>query len=186
MLAATTQCPVRSSRGCRGTSRRCWRSAWAARGPRGPVRSLHPCGKSRPTRMWNLTRRWRSAFLVFSLHGSFSNPHFTHRRSTKDIGRLSTSSYNTHLLSLVKSAKTRNAAAAHMRWTLHRHVSPVKIVSLRTTQGYMAPDEPKAGHRLLVHALVRFDTEQVRISPSRERCVGVDLGADGVLFRTKK
>ena len=67
-----------------------------------------------------------------------------------------------------------------MRWTLHRDVSPVKIVSLRTTQGYMAPDEPKAGHRLLVHALVRFDTEQVRISPSR--CVGVDMSANRVLF----
>lgn len=83
------------------------------------------------------------------------------RRNTKDLARLTTSSYRTHTLALVKTAKARNPQAVHMRWTLHRHVSPVQIVSLRATQGYMAPQEPRGGHRLLVHALVKFDTEQV-------------------------
>ncbi|KJA23139.1 hypothetical protein HYPSUDRAFT_201689 [Hypholoma sublateritium FD-334 SS-4] len=82
------------------------------------------------------------------------------QRNPKDLARLTTSSYRTHTLALVKAAKARNPQAVHMRWTLHRHVSPVQVVSLRATQGYMAPAEPRGGHRLLVHALVKFDTEQ--------------------------
>lgn len=49
-----------------------------------------------------------------------------------------------------------------MFWTLNRLVEPVTVLSVRVTQGYMAAEEPRFGNRLMVHALVKFDTEQVR------------------------
>jgi protein MBA1 len=46
-------------------------------------------------------------------------------------------------------------------WRFHREVNPTQIVSLRVIEGYLSPEEPKFGSRWMVHALVKFDTEQV-------------------------
>ncbi|KAI0319246.1 hypothetical protein OF83DRAFT_832463 [Amylostereum chailletii] len=46
------------------------------------------------------------------------------------------------------------------RWKLHGIRSPVEIVSIRATPANYSRQEPKTGNRLLVHALVKFDTLQ--------------------------
>jgi hypothetical protein len=38
--------------------------------------------------------------------------------------------------------------------------SPTRVVSIRAIDGYLGKDEPKIGNRLLIHALVKFDTKQ--------------------------
>ncbi|KIK54201.1 hypothetical protein GYMLUDRAFT_49003 [Collybiopsis luxurians FD-317 M1] len=45
-------------------------------------------------------------------------------------------------------------------WTLHRHLSPPKILSIRAMEGHLGSAPPRYGNRLVVQALVRFDSEQ--------------------------
>lgn len=54
-------------------------------------------------------------------------------------------------------------------WVLRRKssestpvVSPVTIVSIRAAEIYLAEQDPKVGNRLVIQALVKFDTTQVR------------------------
>jgi len=37
---------------------------------------------------------------------------------------------------------------------------PVKVLSIRATEGYLGKDDPKLGNRMLVHVLIKFDTKQ--------------------------
>jgi len=53
-------------------------------------------------------------------------------------------------------------------WVLRRKssestpaVSPVTIVSIRAAEIYLAEQDPKVGNRLVIQALVKFDTTQV-------------------------
>jgi protein MBA1 len=55
----------------------------------------------------------------------------------------------------------KNNPSGRLIWQLHRVVEPVQVLSLRVTQGHFGEVEPKFGNRLLAHALVKFDTEQV-------------------------
>lgn len=55
----------------------------------------------------------------------------------------------------------KNNPNGRIIWQLHRVVEPVQVLSFRVTQGHYGANEPKFGNRLLVHALVKFDTEQV-------------------------
>jgi len=77
----------------------------------------------------------------------------------KAIKTLAAAGYQTELLRRVK----KQPAGLKFRWHLEREVTPTKIVSLRATQYNMSKEEPKFGSRFLVHALVKFDTEQVRL-----------------------
>jgi protein MBA1 len=63
-------------------------------------------------------------------------------------------------LGLVKTS-VKNNPQGRLLWQLHRVIEPVQVLSLRVTQGHFGEQEPKFGNRLLVHALVKFDTEQV-------------------------
>lgn len=83
------------------------------------------------------------------------------RRNVKELSRITTAQYNDHVTSLAKANKKSNS---RMIWTLHRTFEPVRIVSIRATEGYVAPNAPRTGHRLMIHALVKFDTEQVGLS----------------------
>jgi protein MBA1 len=47
-------------------------------------------------------------------------------------------------------------------WRFHGELSPTRVISIRAVQGYLGIEEPKFGNRMLVHALVRIDSEQVR------------------------
>lgn len=46
-------------------------------------------------------------------------------------------------------------------WRFHREVTPTRVISIRGTEGYLATEDPKFGNRMMIHALVRIDSEQV-------------------------
>ncbi|TFY80924.1 hypothetical protein EWM64_g3093 [Hericium alpestre] len=46
------------------------------------------------------------------------------------------------------------------KWKLHQLNAPVRVESIRAIQGHYGLQEPKTGSRLLVHALVRFESTQ--------------------------
>ncbi|PPQ66014.1 hypothetical protein CVT24_011958 [Panaeolus cyanescens] len=78
-------------------------------------------------------------------------------RNEKQVLKLTTFQYQNDMLARMKST---NKIARRMVWNLHKTLSPVEVVSLRTTEGYMAQEPPRFGNRLMIHALVKFDTEQ--------------------------
>lgn len=45
-------------------------------------------------------------------------------------------------------------------WQLHKELSPLQILSLRSQEGYLALNEPVFGNRLVVQAVCRIETEQ--------------------------
>lgn len=49
-------------------------------------------------------------------------------------------------------------------------VPPVTIVSIRATEVYLAEQDPKIGNRLVIQALVKFDTTQVSGTSSQHFC----------------
>ena len=51
-------------------------------------------------------------------------------------------------------------------WQMHREYEPTRILSLRVIQGHLGDEEPRFGNRLMIHALLKFDTEQVRLAPT--------------------
>ena len=77
--------------------------------------------------------------------------------------KLTTWDYQTDTLSVMK-ASLKNNPNGRLIWQLHRVVEPVQVLSLRVTQGHFGDAEPKFGNRLLAHALVKFETEQVGLS----------------------
>ncbi|KAF9450304.1 hypothetical protein P691DRAFT_810616 [Macrolepiota fuliginosa MF-IS2] len=78
------------------------------------------------------------------------------KNDSKEIKRLASNSFLTDVL----AAQKKRSSAYTYFWRFHREVNPTQIVSLRVTEGYLAPDDPKFGNRLMVQALVKFDTEQ--------------------------
>jgi hypothetical protein len=56
----------------------------------------------------------------------------------------------------------KNQPGVKYIWRFHRELSPTRVISIRGTEGYLAPEDPKIGNRMIVHALVRIDSEQVR------------------------
>lgn len=73
------------------------------------------------------------------------------------IKKLTTDPYTTHLQSLLKSRISPNQ---RFRWTLESDVTPPKIVSIRAIEGHLGRGGPRLGNRLVVQALVRFDSMQ--------------------------
>ncbi|PPQ96127.1 hypothetical protein CVT26_004762 [Gymnopilus dilepis] len=80
-------------------------------------------------------------------------------RDEKIIRKYTTHQYQRHALELAKKFRPKDSRS-RLIWQLHRTVTPVQILSLRVSQGYFGLDEPKTGNRLMVHALIKFDTEQ--------------------------
>ena len=66
---------------------------------------------------------------------------------------------------MLKISKTKQPHA-RLFWQMHSEYEPTRILSLRVTQGHMGDEEPRLGNRLMIHALLKFDTEQVRLVPS--------------------
>lgn len=66
---------------------------------------------------------------------------------------------------MLKTYKTKHANARFF-WQMHREYEPTRILSLRVIQGHLGDEEPRFGNRLMVHALLKFDTEQVRLAPT--------------------
>ncbi|KAJ4463647.1 hypothetical protein C8J55DRAFT_494257 [Lentinula edodes] len=77
------------------------------------------------------------------------------KHDKEELSRLTQPPFYQEVEKLVKKGKANNYI-----WTLHREVSPAKIISIRSTEGHLGPVPPPYGNRLLVNALVRFETEQ--------------------------
>ena len=92
-------------------------------------------------------------------------PRSSSSRSEKDLKKITTFSYQKHVLEMLKTSKTKHVNA-RLFWQMHREYEPTRILSLRVTQGHMGDEEPRFGNRLMIHALLKFDTEQVRLAPT--------------------
>jgi hypothetical protein len=46
-------------------------------------------------------------------------------------------------------------------WKLHNENQPCQVLSIRCYQGHLGAVDPQHGHRLVIQALVKFDTNQV-------------------------
>ncbi|RDB29872.1 putative 39S ribosomal protein L45, mitochondrial [Hypsizygus marmoreus] len=79
------------------------------------------------------------------------------QQDDKTIKELTTSTYQDHTMHLLK--KSRNPNLKYI-WRFHGEVTPTRVISIRATEGYLATDDPKFGNRMMVHALVRIDSEQ--------------------------
>jgi len=80
-------------------------------------------------------------------------------RREKDIKKFTTFNYQDHALDLAKSFGSKNPHGRNI-WQLHRTLTPTQVLSIRTTEGYLNSSAPRFGNRLMVHALIKFDTEQ--------------------------
>lgn len=69
----------------------------------------------------------------------------------------------------------KNQPGVKYIWRFHRELSPTRVISIRASEGYLAAEDPKFGNRMMIHALVRIDSEQVRSSPS-SRCLVTLIG----------
>ncbi|TFK67852.1 hypothetical protein BDN72DRAFT_879375 [Pluteus cervinus] len=78
------------------------------------------------------------------------------RHDDKTVKRLTTAGHQDSVLRTMRKASPQLTYI----WRLHKEVTPTRIVSIRGTEGYLGTDEPKFGNRMMVHALVKFDTEQ--------------------------
>jgi hypothetical protein len=69
--------------------------------------------------------------------------------------------------STLRLLRKRSASDVYV-WRMHEPAKDdpplARVLSLRATDGYFARSEPKIGNRLVIHALVKFDTKQVRKS----------------------
>ena len=48
---------------------------------------------------------------------------------------------------------------------MYREHELTRILSLQVIQGHVDEEEPRFGNKLMVHALLKFDTEQVWLAP---------------------
>lgn len=76
----------------------------------------------------------------------------------RTIKNLTTNPYTTHLQGLLKSRRLQDH---QFKWTLHSEMAPPQIVSIRAIEGHLGRGSPRLGNRLLIQALVRFDSMQV-------------------------
>ena len=88
------------------------------------------------------------------------------RGDEKNIKRLSTASYQDDVFRMLK--KNQNFTRTCI-WRFHREISPTKVLSIRGVEGNLGVDAPKIGNRMMLHALIKFDTEQVGVVPCYAR-----------------
>ncbi|KAI0701374.1 hypothetical protein BC835DRAFT_1264905 [Cytidiella melzeri] len=75
---------------------------------------------------------------------------------TKTIRKYTIESYRDVLLKRLQAQDKNN----HYVWTLHGENAPCQVLSIRSFQGHLGPKVPQFGHRLVIQALVKFDTNQ--------------------------
>lgn len=106
---------------------------------------------------------WPSEYIPVS-HGMFVLTHPpTIRNDARTLKKLTNSGYFVHLQSLLKTRTPGNRYV----WKIHSEVEPAKVVSIRAIDGHLGRGTPKLGNRLVVQALIRFDTLQVGLISSR-------------------
>ena len=83
---------------------------------------------------------------------------FSHRGDVKALRKYTTNPYKDVLL---KRVQARDKNSRHL-WQLHNANAPPQILSIRSFVGHMGAQDPLQGNRLVIQALVKFDTNQVR------------------------
>lgn len=80
------------------------------------------------------------------------------RRNHQLVKRAATYRYQEAVL------RTMKKSSPHLTylWRFHKEVTPTRLLSIRATEGHLGIESPKFGNRMMVHALFKFDTEQVR------------------------
>jgi mitochondrial protein MBA1 len=86
------------------------------------------------------------------------------------VKRLTLAAYQDNMVKLLRKRKIQGSDT--YVWRLHTsdrlstgNDTAARVVSIRVVDGYFAKTPPKIGNRLLVHALVKFNTTQVRQIP---------------------
>ncbi|KAF5314765.1 hypothetical protein D9611_007171 [Ephemerocybe angulata] len=145
---------------------------------------LFKAGKSQSTK----TNVWISPLRQIALETYRELNQNVAKGDSKAVKTLTAAEYQTELLRRLK----KQPANFTFRWTFEREVSPTQIVSLRAAQYHMGREDPKFGNRYLVHALVKFDTEQsleiygARGEPLHEVAEGATKRADGTVAAKPK
>ncbi|KAF6745364.1 hypothetical protein DFP72DRAFT_925997 [Ephemerocybe angulata] len=140
---------------------------------------LFKAGKSQSTK----TNVWISPLRQIALETYRELNQNVAKGDSKAVKTLTAADYQTELLRRLK----KQPANFTFRWNFEREVSPTQIVSLRAAQYHMGREDPKFGNRYLVHALVKFDTEQsleiygARGEPLHEVAEGASKRADGTI-----
>ncbi|KAK7447464.1 hypothetical protein VKT23_014174 [Stygiomarasmius scandens] len=80
------------------------------------------------------------------------------RRDREELLRWTGNEYQGEMEKVVKKNSGPNSNS--YIWSLHRLVSPAKILSIRAIEGHYGKHPPAVGNRLLIQALVRFETEE--------------------------
>ena len=82
-----------------------------------------------------------------------------YRRDSKGIKKYSVSEYEEIAVNRMR-AQDKNLTYV---WRLHSENVPCKVVSIRQYMAHIGREDPLFGHRLVIQALVKFDTSQVRL-----------------------
>lgn len=99
---------------------------------------------------------------------------FIGREDAVKVKELTTAGYQEQALQLMRKMKRPNVVSK--LWRFHHEVEPAQILSLRATEGYLGVTPPKIGNRLMVHVLLKFDTEQVGLLFMKpELCIHIAL-----------
>lgn len=109
---------------------------------------------------------WRADFLdtYKKLNASIA------QNDLKALKQLTTNPLTDSALALARAhhaaspTSAASAAARTYKWRLHALNAPAEVVSLRATQAHWGRAEPRTGSRLIVHALVRFDSTQTLLA----------------------
>ena len=90
-----------------------------------------------------------------------------HSRDEKAIKSLTAGEQQLAYTRLIRSQDPRYVNV----WKFHGERTPCRVVSIRALEAYYGVKAPRMGSRLVIQALVRFDTLQVRLhlSPVRSR-----------------
>ncbi|OBZ67459.1 hypothetical protein A0H81_12631 [Grifola frondosa] len=103
-----------------------------------------------PNNAWMFAFRQMALDMYKNINEAVAN------RDEKTIKAFSTGEQQLAYIKLARQQDSRFLSV----WKLHGERMPSRVVSLRATEGHSGLEGPKIGNRLVVQALVRFDTMQ--------------------------
>ncbi|KAK0203524.1 hypothetical protein DFS33DRAFT_1260899 [Desarmillaria ectypa] len=98
------------------------------------------------------------------------------KRDVKRVKQLSNVTYRDDIMSRMNKADPKLTYI----WRFHKEVAPTKIISIRCTEGHLGATPPTFGNRLVVQALIRFETEQ-SLETYNQKGLAVHAPADGAV-----
>ena len=83
----------------------------------------------------------------------------SNRRDEKIVKKYTVADYQDTTVTRLRSQDKNRTYV----WRFHSENEPCKVVSLRAYQAHLGKEAPAQGNRLLIQALVKFDTLQVSL-----------------------